>query len=123
MTEHTQGPWRLAYDDGKMTIKHRTTGQVLATERNISHEMAAFITEVANGAHAHSHASDFLSAATSHENPQLWRIEYLDALLRSFAEGTVEQDEREDPDAFAEMLQILRELVTDTRAAIARGQS
>jgi len=57
------------------------------------------------------------------ENPQLRRIEWLDALLREISDGDLKwPDGPEDPDAAAEMLWELAEMVRQARAAIAAAK-
>ena len=67
--------------------------------------------------------ADELAAALTgpEENPQLWRIEWLDALLLAIDEGAfgpIGGDE--DPDATITMLGHLQDLVINARAALAK---
>ena len=57
------------------------------------------------------------------DNPQLTRVAWLDTLLGEIEEGTFGRiGEDEDPDATAEMLQILRDLVVEGSAALAKAR-
>ncbi len=58
----------------------------------------------------------------SEEDPQLWRIEWLDALLQEIEAGNIGWlNGDEDPSATLDMLRECRELVTEGRQALAPG--
>ena len=65
----------------------------------------------------------YRKALTNHESPQLWRLSWLDSLLSEIDNGTFGRiGEDEDPSATREMIEEVRTMAKDLRAALQRGE-
>ena len=127
-TSFTPGPWTIEGPDAFNDYNILGPDKALAIAAVVNGEMRRMggkETEHEANAHLIEAAPDLYQAATGEfadEDPMLWRIEWLDGLLKSIRADTFEADRQEDPSAFEEMMQHCEAMVRDTRQALAKAR-
>ena len=120
MTEPTPGPWIRDPANPQNIIGNGPSWRSVALVR--SDADARLIAKA-------RHLPELVEALQGHENPQLWRIEWLATLLDEIEAGrfgwivdNYGMSPDEDPSATAEMIANIREFVQLSRAALALVQ-
>lgn len=99
--------WSLGWDGGMETILYHVEDQ----ERQIA-ALEAQLSAV------QAQLGAFITALTDHDDPSLWRIQYLRQIFRDY-QAIYDQDLDDDPDATAEAIDIIGRCLEELRLALA----